>query len=416
MLDVFLVVVGVLGIAVAGLSEHIQRLPLSEPLLGLIAGVLTGPALLGWIDLPTFVEDPAAIGEASRALLAVSVMAVALRFPLGQVRSVARPVALLILVGLPAMALLTAGVTTAVLGVGIVAALLVGAATCPTDPVLASSTVTGAPAERTLPAYDRRVLSIESGANDGLALPLVLLAVAASGAVTAGAAALESVVQVLGAVALGIVTGYLGGRALKRGRAYGASAPRPRLLFTILLALAVLGLSGVVGVDGVLAVFVAGLAFNGAATGRDRSDSGQLDETINRFVVLPLFVVLGVTLPWQEWRSLDWRAPVLVLAVLLLRRLPVLLSLKRPLHLGLRDAVYLGWFGPIGVSALLYLALEADRIGIEPDVLAAGSLLVAGSTVVHGLTSSLGLALYHRASQRPAAAVRFRDRRQEAGT
>jgi sodium/hydrogen antiporter len=71
--------------------------------------------------------------------------------------------------------------------------------------------------------------------------------------------------------------------------------------------------------------------------------------------------------------------------------------LRRPLGLDRSDAAFLGWFGPIGVSALFYLALEVERLGTESVVLAAGSLVVAASTVVHGTTSAPGRVLYRRA-------------------
>jgi NhaP-type Na+/H+ or K+/H+ antiporter len=97
---------------------------------------------------------------------------------------------------------------------------------------------------------------------------------------------------------------------------------------------------------------------------------------------------------------MGWRGPLFLVGVLLLRRLPVLLLLKRPLALRWRDAVFLGWFGPVGVSALLYLTLEAHRLEPDPQLLAAGTLAVAGSTLAHGLTSSPGANLYRRAAER----------------
>lgn len=82
--------------------------------------------------------------------------------------------------------------------------------------------------------------------------------------------------------------------------------------------------------------------------------------------------------------------------MLVLRRLPWLLLLARPLRLGRADAVYLGWFGPIGVSAVFYLTLVAERGAATPELLAAGSLIVTASLATHGTTSSLGVALYRR--------------------
>jgi sodium/hydrogen antiporter len=389
LIDVVLASAGMLGLVVAALSGRLRRWPVSEPVLALALGVLIGPELLGVVALPPLTEDTTWLHTAARLLLAISVMAVALRYPVRDARARLRPVLLV-------MALVTAGLAAAVLGVGLGTAALIGAALCPTDPVLASSVVTGDPAEEDLPARDRQILSLESGANDGLALPLVLIAVALAGAESVGAALAETLWQVAGAVLLGVLLGWLGARALRAGEEHGSTDAGPRLLFTAVLAFAVLGAAGLLHVDGILAVFVAGLAFNSAATGPDRTDDVPIDEAVNRFLVLPLFVALGVVLPWSAWADLGRSGPVLVLAVLLWRRLPVVWLLHRPLGLGHADALFLGWFGPIGVSALFYLALEAERLAVDPVVLAAGSLVVAASTVVHGVTSSPGRVLYRR--------------------
>ncbi len=148
-----------------------------------------------------------------------------------------------------------------------------------------------------------------------------------------------------------------------------------------------------------------GLAFASASTGADRAGAVSIDEAINRFAVLPVFVLLGAMLPWEVWTELGWRGPALAVAVLLLRRIPVVCLLRRGLRVGRPDALYLGWFGPIGVSALFYLTLEADRLGVDPVVLAAGALVVAVSTAAHGLTSAPGRVLYRRASTADAPAT-----------
>lgn len=400
-LDVLLIAVGALGVVVAALSSRLRRLPVSEPLLALVVGVLLGPEVLGALPLSPITAEHATVHEATRVLLVISVIGVALRYPFGSVRAQLRPVSLLLLVALPAMAVISTGLAVGMLGVTLGAALLLGTAICPTDPVLASSVVTGTPAEQDLPPRDRQILSLESGANDGLALPFVLVAVALAGPMTSGEAAAEALRQVLGAVALGVFAGWLGGRALRAGESHGATAHGPMLLFTILLSLLVLGLSGVLHLDGVLAAFVAGLAFNLTSTGSERTADLEIDEAVNRFAVLPMFVLLGATIPWTVWGELGWPAIWLSLAVLLLRRMPVLLLLKRPLRLGWPDALYLGWFGPVGVSAVFYLTLEATELGLSDDIMGAGIMIVAANTVAHGLTSSAGRLLYRRLTSGP---------------
>ncbi len=210
-LDMLLIATGALGVLVAALSARIRRLPVSEPLLALVVGVLVGPEVLRALPLPPITTEHASVHDATRVLLVISVMGVALRYPFGSVRAQLRPVSILLLVAMPAMALISTGLTAGILGVTLGAALLLGTAICPTDPVLASSVVTGKPAEEDLPARDRQILSLESGANDGLALLFVLAAVAFAGPMTAGQAAGDALWQVLGAVALGVVAGWLGG-------------------------------------------------------------------------------------------------------------------------------------------------------------------------------------------------------------
>ena len=398
LLDVVLLTVGALGVVIAALSARIRRLPISEPLIALVVGVLLGPAVLDVLRVEPITSDHTTFHEASRLLLAVSVMGVALRYPFREARSRWRPVLLLLLVAMPLMALVSTGLALGVLGLSLGAALLLGTAVCPTDPVLASSVVTGKPAEEDLPARDRQVLSLESGANDGLALPLVLMAVAIAGPMTGAAAAREAAWQVLGAVVLGTVAGWVAGRAVRLGEEHGATSHGPMLLFTLVLAFAVLGVSGVLHLDGILAVFVAGLAFNLAGSGTERTADLEIDEAVNRFAVLPLFLLLGAAVPWAEWQRLGWPGLGLALAVLVLRRLPVLLLLKRPLRLGWPDAVYLGWFGPVGVSAIFYLTLEAKEMSVPSEVLAAGTLVVVASTVAHGLSGSPGRVLFRRAT------------------
>ena len=395
-LDLLLVTVGALGLVVASLSGRIRQLPLSEPLLALVAGVLLGPQVADVIDLASITSDPELMHEASRVLLAVSVTAVALRYPFDAARARWKPVALLLLVAMPAMALVSTGLAAWTLGLSLPMALLVGTAVCPTDPVLASSVVTGEGAERDLPARDRQVLSLESGANDGLALPLVIVAIAVAGTLTGASAAGEMAWQVLGAVVLGGVLGALAGVALQAGERHGSTEQGPILLYTVVMALLALGVSGLLSLDGVLAAFVAGLSFNLVSSGSERSTEVQIDEVVNRFAVLPFFLALGVMLPWAEWEALGWPVLVLAFAVLVFRRLPTIYALMRPLRLGAPDAAYLGWFGPVGVSAVFYLTLEAKRLGVDPEVLAAGTLIVVVSTIAHGLTSAPGRVLYRR--------------------
>ncbi|UVE94754.1 cation:proton antiporter [Dietzia sp. B32] len=399
-LDVLLAIVGALGVVIVAFSARLRHWPVTEPLLALAAGIVLGPAVLGVFDVPDIVAEHSTLHHGAEILLAISVMGVALRYPFAAIRTHWRRLALLLVLVLPGMALISTGLAMWALGIPFALALLFGTAICPTDPVLASSVVTGQEAEEDLPEYDRELLSLESGANDGLALPLVLVALAVATPLTAGQAAGEAAWQIAGALVVGIVAGVTAAKALHFSERHHDTETGPMLLYTLLLALLVLGVSGITGVNGVFGAFVAGLAFNVTSSGSERRTEVEIDEAVNQFAVIPFFVALGAMIPWEAWGDLGWGAVWLSVAVLLLRRPPLILAATRPLGLKMRGAAYLGWFGPVGVAAVFYLTEEASRASADPVLLGAGTLIVVASTVAHGLTAAPGRALYRAAAER----------------
>lgn len=402
MWETWLVVGAGLGVLVAAVSRKLDELPLSEPLLGLVVGVALGPASLGVLDLPAGVEGRV-LSVAAELTLAVSLMAVALRYPTVEVLARRRDVAWLILLVMPLMGLVSAGLAWALLGVSVGVALALGAAVSPTDPVLASSVVTGDPATRTLPARLRQNLSLESGVNDGLALPLVLLAASVATGTSLADTAVDAVWQVAGAAVLGWLLGRVAAAVLVVALRHGDIDHSHELLYSLVLALAALAAANLARTDGLLAVMVTGLTFNAHTSDRERRQEETIDEGVNRVLVLPMFVLLGVTVPWGGWAELGWRGALLALGVLVLRRMPIVLAL-RPV-LGVRawlDALWLGWFGPVGVAAVFYLQ-HLTELGVsDPVAWHAGSLVVVASIVAHGLSASPGRALYGRLASRQA--------------
>nr|WP_294692347.1 cation:proton antiporter [uncultured Friedmanniella sp.] len=388
-------VVGIASVLLALVSRQVRRLPVTEPLVATLLGVVVGPAVLGLLVVEQSQRDVVLL-EGSRLLLALSVTAAALRFPASSLRPLARSVALLLLIVMP-VAALAAGAAALLLGLPLALALVVGACLSPTDPVLASSVVSGEPAEENLPARVRRVLTAESGANDGLALPLVGIAVVAVLPATRIADAAPRLMwEVLGGTGIGITAGVLAGLGLRAATRHRDLAPGPELVYTLLLAVAVLGVSRLAHTGGVLAVFIAALAYNWCIGNQERESESRVDEAVNRYAVLPLFLVFEAVLPWRQWMELGPLAVVFVIAVLLLRRLPWVLLLSRPLHLPRHDAVFTGWFGPMGVSAIFYLAHSIHEGVTDSRLFATGTLAIAVSVLAFGISAAPGTKVYAR--------------------
>jgi sodium/hydrogen antiporter len=401
-LDIALTVVGGLVLFLGLLSRPLERLPLGAPLIALLLGVALGPQAIGLLDPSLWVGDTMALLEqGARLTIAIGLMAIALHLPPDFLSRDRRSLAVMLLLVMPIMALCGGLLAHWLLGVPIMLALLVGAVLCPTDPIVATSIVTGAVAERSLPQRMRDLLLGESGANDGLAFPLVWLPLLL---ILHGAAAawqewlLHTMLwQVGGAIAGGALLGHAAGRLLTLAEKRHTIEVASFFAYTIALTLLTLGAAELAGTDSILAVFACGVAFARAVGGHERRQEERVQEAINGFFTLPIFVLIGLTIPWQAWMELGWRGAAFAALIVLLRRLPavVLLSRLAPALKGRRDALFAGWFGPIGIAALFYAMVAVRHTG-EDFLWALASLAICASVLAHGVTGAPFTLLYAR--------------------
>ena len=393
-INLAIAICGGVVIALGLMSGAIKRSVLSVPLLALGVGIATGPVGLDLLRWQEWSDPHRILKEAARLTIAISVTGIALRTPASDMRRLIRPVALLLSLGMLGMWAVSFGVVWGLLSVTPVLALLIGAILTPTDPVVASSIVTGAAAEEKLPSRLRSTLSLESGANDGLGYLIVMLPLLAL--TPKGADGLwwpwlidVVIIGVIVAVAIGIAAGWLIGRALRLADAKGVVENHSFLSLSVAMSLAVLSLAKVAGSDGILAAFAAGAAFNITVNEGEDYAEENVQEAISKLFNLPVFVMLGAFLPVENWTG---GLLLFALTTLLLRR-PVALLVTGPL-LGRRitgpDAAFLGWFGPIGVAALYYALLAEERTG-EAIYFDAVSLVIVTSVVLHCVSATPGM-------------------------
>lgn len=401
-LYIALVVVGALVLLLGLFSALIHaRLPVSIPLLCLIAGMCLGPAGVGILDPARWGARDTILAEAARLTLAIALMATALRLPPRYFLDHVRLQAVLLGVVMPLMWGLATLLVYLWLGPPAVVACLIAAAVTPTDPIVASTIVTSALARKTLPDRIRHALSAESGANDGLAyafvaLPVLLL-VERSGSVAGTWLTTALLREIAGGVVVGLFFGYIAGWLLRWGEEKRTIEQQSFLAYTVALALLVVGAAGLLAVNGVLAVFVSGLAFDNMVGGRERAEEAKIQDTVNQFFTLPVFALIGLAAPVQEWLDLGWRGAGLALTLPILRRLPLFLLLRpwMPPLQRRADALFCGWFGPIGVSALLY-SVEATRWTGNDTIWTVSSLIICASIAIHGMTATPITKLYGR--------------------
>ncbi|MFF0989469.1 cation:proton antiporter domain-containing protein [Kocuria nitroreducens] len=387
---------------ISAFSTLLQRASLPGPVLALGFGALIGPHALDLVRIGDFGPPPGTLLEqAARITLAVGLAGVALRLPHGYWRRDVRWVGVVIGLGMVLMLTVATGVLWAALGVPFLLALLLGAVVTPTDPVVTTPIVTGSLAEEKIPERVRHNLSAESGINDGLAYLFVLLPVLLVTEPDRAWHELMTTVllwEVLGAAVFGALLGFLLGRLFVLVRRHGLMEESSYLAFVVPLALVLLGTGKLLGTDALLAVFVGVAAFGQVIPQRDEAQEDKVQDAVARLFLLPVFILLGLTLPFGEWTRLGWVPPVVLGAALLLRRLVALWAL-RPLLRSVHDrseTFFLSWFGPIGVSALFYAALAERHTG-DHEIFVYTTLAITLSVLIHGLsTAPLSAWLQHR--------------------
>ncbi|MBE9127725.1 MULTISPECIES: cation:proton antiporter [unclassified Coleofasciculus] len=401
-LNIVITAIGAIVLVLGLVSDYFRRhWWTSDPLTALVMGILLGPVVLDLVNPGGWgIPQEHLLEQTARLTLAIGLMGVALRVPQGYFFRNWKPLAVLLGLVMPIMWVVSGLLVYWILGIPFWEAMLVGAAITPTDPIVSTSIVTGVVAEDYLPKRIRHIISAESGANDGLAYPLVLLCVLMLERSPTEALPHWFVHVVLwevcGAVLFGVLLGYVAGRLLKWAERKKTIERSSFLGYTIALSLTVLGAGKLIGTDGILAVFAAGLAFGNVIGGKERAEEDNVQEAINRFFTLPIFILLGLMIPWQKWWSLlGWWNILLVVAVLFLRRLPALLLLHqfiKPIK-NIPEALFVGWFGPIGVAAIFYAGYSLRRVGVE-EVWLVCSLMICASIVAQGLSATPLTKLY----------------------
>jgi len=279
-------------------------------------------------------------------------------------------------------------------------ALLVGAALAPTDAALGVPVVTN----RLVPSRVRRLITVESGLNDGIATPLVVLAIAGAASVEGHAEAPglgEALVELALGVVVGVAVGFVGGGLLRWARRRGWSAEEFVGIAVLALALGSYAGAIAVGGNGFVAAFCGGLAF-GAAAGRRGPAEVVFLEQASGLVSLLVWIVFGVIAVPIVLNGVDLTTVLYaVLSLTLVRMLPVALVLVGA-GLDRKTVLFIGWFGPRGLASLVFALLAVEELGPRADpAVVAIAITVFLSVLAHGLSAAPLAARYGRAVAAP---------------
>ncbi len=379
---------GAVVIFVYGLFSRVfERSVVSAPIFFTIVGVLLGPLVFGLFDQERL--DTGAVGILAEATLILVLYTDAIRIDLRRLRRDAQLPARLLGIGLP-LTLLSGTVVAKLMfdSFDWAAAFVLAAILTPTDAALGKPVVT----DERLPIRVRQTINVESGLNDGIMLPVVTVAVALlasqAGAEQPGGVGRLLLEQIGLGLLAGAVIGWVGGRLLDYAVSKGWVEGIMRQLTTLAIGVGAFAFAEMVGGNGFVAAFVAGLAFGAAAREHCEgaynfaTDEGEL-------LTLLTFLVFGAIVVGQAADDLTVETAIYaVLSLTVIRMVPVAISLIRA-RLKLQTVAFIGWFGPRGLASILFGAflLEESVAEVADPIFAVVTWTVIFSIFAHGMSA-----------------------------
>ncbi len=391
-LILFLLAIGILGFGLV--SGKVQKSIITLPIVFVAFGYLVGGSGLGLVELPM---DDELIHLLAELTLVVVLFTDASRIDLKILRREHDLPVRLLSFGLPLTLILGTAVGAVLFPhLGIWEVALLAAILAPTDAALGQAVVSNPK----VPVRIRQALNVESGLNDGIALPavLVLLSIAcATGQPDSfGYWIRFAALQVTLGPLVGVAVGVGGGKLLDWGTKSRWMSQSFLELGALGVALLAFSSAELVHGNGFIAAFCAGLAMGNSS--RAICKVYEFAETEGQFMTLLVFLIFGGVLVPRAVAHADasmWLYAFLSLT--LVRIVPVFLAL---IGKGLKfdTRLFLGWFGPRGIASILFALLVVEQAagGQHEELVHIVNLTVLLSVLAHGISAYPGAAAYAR--------------------
>ena len=382
----------------SAISGRIERSLISGPIVFTAVGLILGADGLGVLRIHINGEGLRLLAELTLAMVLFTDAANA-DFSIVK-RNLGLPERLL-LIGLPltiVLGFLVAAVVfprLEVLEMALLAAML-----APTDAALGKPVVTNP----TVPAAMREALNLESGLNDGICVPIVVLLLGlAVGTQIEGRTVAHVARVVIEAIGIGLMVGlaltWLTTVMLRFAQGRGWISEHWVEIPIVALAAACFAAAQALGGSGFIACFVGGLLLSGLGA-RHKEEVLRGAEHMGEALALLTWVIFGGIVVARMIDRLTWSALLYaVLSLTVIRMLPVFLCLIGT-RTSVADRLFIGWFGPRGLATIVFAVLVLDEHlpGNDTIMLAAG-WTVLPSIVAHGVTAN---PLVRRMAARPS--------------
>ncbi|KAF5056764.1 MAG: cation:proton antiporter [Methanobacterium sp.] len=381
---------------VAILSRRIDSIPLTPQMIFIFAGIVVGWLFTGYVDI---IQPPTStiILLIAEIALVLVLFSDASQIRLGSIELDSLTSRLLV-IGLPLTIVL--GIATAIFiftDLTFWETAIIGVVLAPTDAALGQVVVQN----KRIPQLIRKSLEVESGLNDGLCVPFLLVFVAiglAEESFSPVGYFLEVAIMQIGVgVLVGIAVGIVGSKIVIKSRDKGWITPEYQRIAFLALALLSFVIADQTGGSGFIAAFVGGLA-TAYVTLDARKVLMDFAEAEGQFLNLAVFFILGIVIsdliPQITWHIILYA----ILSLTVIRILPVTLSLIGS-NIKWDSTLFMGWFGPRGLASVVLALIALERLspfqGQETFILTV-FITVFFSVIAHGITALPFSKLYLR--------------------
>ena len=372
-------------------SYRLSRWNITGPLVFTLAGFLLGNHY--WGPVPIDAEAPS-VHLLAELTLAMLLFSDAVRVNVADLKHDFRVPARLLGIGLPLT--LIFGTVAAVVLFGDFSwalALFIGAALAPTDAALSAQVIN----DKRIPMRVRRVITVESGLNDGIVTPIVVFALA----LVAGQlgthrgdddATIRPLLEMGIGTAVGVAFGWGGAKLIAFASRRNWISSGGRRLATLAAALGSFAGAVTFGGNGFIAAFVAGIAFSAALErGTDQQhELSELPELLGELLAYGVWFLFGAALVPVAFELFSaWTLLYAAASLTLIRMIPVALALTKK-GLDRSTVLFVGWFGPRGLASIVFALLAIEELGDSEPVRQAISIVsftVLLSVILHGVSA-----------------------------
>lgn len=384
-------VLAVLVLGYAVVSERVNRLYVAPALIFVILGMALGPFGLHLLEAGSGTEGYTVLAQLA---LTVILFGQAAKMRFDRIRPHGPVTLRLLIIGIPLTVLLGAVTAAALLPVlPWWEAVCLGAIVAPTEVALIESLME----DRRIPERVRHALSVESGFNDGFALAALLIALGLASARTDPGkghwAWFIFSTEILSLLAGGLV-GLVGGAIVTWSRRREWMTDTWAQLATLALAFICFQLGERIEASGFVAAFTGGLAFSFVSRRRSEDEPPtQVSDAAGQLLELLVFAMFGAFAVIDGWRQANWRIVLFaLLALFAVRMVSVLIALVAT-DLPMSSRVFIGWFGPRGIGTVVLGLLVVNRGELESIGLISTVVVVTVtlSLVLHSLSTAPGI-------------------------